>query len=158
MGARCGNGTRRRVAVAGAVLVALALAGGCGGPDTIERDPASRPAGSAPGDPAGLEALQTKFGFYARDTCYSGDPAEVYSRCGRFATEVRNALPQVERDAPAAAGRAAATAEVLDRFAASGCEPPPGTAGGGDPATCGPLFGEVQGQVQELVGAVGTRD
>lgn len=105
----------------------------------------------------GLEALQTKFRFYAQDPCWSGDPTRVFPRCGRFTTEIRNALPQVRQDAPAAAAQADLVGQALDRFAAAGCEADPGTLSEGDAGTCGPAFRDVQETVQGMATAAGAQ-
>ncbi|WP_226350761.1 hypothetical protein [Pseudonocardia sp. ICBG601] len=72
-----------------------------------------------------LEALRTKFRFYAQDPCWSGDAAKVFPRCGRFTTEIRNVLPQVRQDAPRAATQADLVGKALDDFAAKGCQADP---------------------------------
>lgn len=141
-----------------AALAAAALAGCSTGPATIERAPADDhgpPASDRVGDP-GAEALRTKFRFFAQDECLTETPAEVVGRCGRFTTQIRNVVPQVRQDVPAATPQADAAAHALDRLAAAGCEATPGVVGGGGPGTCGPAFAEVQRTVRELTSAVGT--
>ncbi|WP_224389588.1 hypothetical protein [Pseudonocardia sp. ICBG1293] len=103
----------------------------------------------------GLEALRTKFRFYAQDPCWSADPAAVFPRCGRFTTEIRNALPQVRQDAPAAAAQADLVGKALDDFAAQGCQADPGTLAEGDASVCGPAFRAVQETVQGMATAAG---
>lgn len=146
---------------AAACLVALAIAAaGCStGPATIERtDPPASDQQSASDRVGGegADALRTKFRFFAADVCATGAPAETYPRCARFTTEIRNVVPQVRGDVPAAAGTADAAEQALNRLAAAGCEAAPGSAGTGDPATCGPLFAEVQRTTREMARAVGT--
>lgn len=145
---------------AATLLVAALLLAGCS---------ADRPAASSakdtqpwPGQTAservgapGLEALRTKFRFFAQDPCWSDDPAKVFPRCGRFTTEIRNALPQVRQDAPAAAAQADLVGKALDDFAAKGCQADPGTLAEGDAAVCGPAFRAVQETAQGMATAAG---
>jgi hypothetical protein len=140
-----------------AVAALLVLAGCSTGPATIEQAPPPGDGTSASdrvGAP-GLDALRTKFRFFAEDACFDGDPAQAFPRCGRFVTEIRNVVGQVRRDAPAAAPQADLTEQSLDRFTGAGCAADPGTLGGGDPAVCGPAFREVQEAVQGMATAVG---
>ncbi|ALE74744.1 hypothetical protein Ae168Ps1_4471c [Pseudonocardia sp. Ae168_Ps1] len=142
----------RAATVAVAALLVLA---GCGtGPATTRTTTGEGTSASDRVGAPGLDALRTKFRFFAEDTCFDGDPAQVFPRCGRFVTEIRNVVGQVRRDAPAAAPQADATEAAVDRFTA-GCATDPGTVGGGDPATCGPAFREVQEAVQGMATAVG---
>lgn len=140
-----------------APVVTVAVVAGCStGPATIgERtgSPAAPTTDARTSDRT--EALRTKFAFYLRDGCATDDPARVYPRCSRFVTEIRNALPQVRRDAPDAAGQAGATEVALDRFAAAGCTGAPGSLGAGDAASCGAALAQVQREVRALAAALG---
>lgn len=140
------------------MALTIAAAGCSTGPATIERtDPPASDQQSA-SDRVGGEggdALRTKFRFFAADACASDAPPETYPRCARFTTEIRNVIPQVRGDVPAAAGAADAAEQALDRFAAAGCEASPDTVGTGDPGICGPAFGEVQRTTREMAHAVG---
>lgn len=140
------------------VVVLLVLAGCSTGPASIEQAPDTDGSGTSASERVGSEgaqALRTKFRFFTQDACYSADPAEVSGRCARFMGEIRNVLPQVRQDIPAATDQADATEQALDRFATAGCEAGPGTLGDGDPATCGPAYREVQEATQGLATAVG---
>ncbi|ANY07855.1 hypothetical protein AFB00_17860 [Pseudonocardia sp. HH130630-07] len=137
-------------------MIALLVVGGCAsGPATTRSVQGEGASASDRVGAPGLEALRTKIGFFTRDPCASGDAAEVFARCGRFTTEVRNAIGQVRRDAPDATPQADATEQALGRFAETGCEAAPGTVGEGDPAVCGPAFAAVQDAVQGMADAVG---
>lgn len=137
------------------MLTALLVLTGCGtgtpGP-TTGAGPTGRPGATGFLE---LETLRAKLRFFLGDRCASGDPATVYPRCARFTTEVRTVLPQVRRDVPAAADQADATGRALDQLARTGCEPAPGTTGGGDPAVCGSAYRQVQDGLRGLVVAVG---
>lgn len=158
MGTRTRTGASVRAATV--VVAALLVLSGCSsGPATLDRAPDDSGPGTSSsdrvGDP-GAESLRTKFRYFSADGCLTRDPAEVFGRCARFTGEIRNVLPQIRRDVPAAADQADATEQALDRFATAGCEAGPGTLGGGDPATCGPAYRQVQEAVQGLASAVGT--
>lgn len=138
-------------------LTALVLAGCSTGPATISERSSTPTATTDARSADRTEALRTKFAFLEGDPCAQDDPAAAFPRCGRFITEIRNTIPQVRRDAPAAGARAGSTEAALDRFTAAGCEGNPGTLGGGDPARCGPALAQVQREVRALATAVAGR-
>ncbi|MBP2370608.1 hypothetical protein [Pseudonocardia parietis] len=157
MGTRTRTGASVRAATV--VVAALLVLSGCSsGPATLDRAPDDSGPGTSSSDRVGepgAESLRTKFRYFSADGRLTRDPAEVFGRCARFTGEIRNVLPQIRRDVPAAADQADATEQALDRFATAGCEAAPGMPGGGDAATCGPAYREVQEATQGLATAVG---
>ncbi|MBC3190484.1 hypothetical protein H7X46_05330 [Pseudonocardia sp. C8] len=140
-----------------ALLTALLLTGCASGSETVGAGDgdASPRATSTSRDADRVQSIRTKFRFYLQDACATGDPARVHPRCGRFVTEIRNALPQIHRDVPEAAGAARTTEAALDRYARAGCEGAPGSLGAGDPGACAEALTAVQQAVRGLADALG---
>lgn len=148
----------RSVLLCSTVVAAAVTLAGCGGSDAVQVSGPPEPTfppGVVPS--ATVADLRTKLASISQDECAREDPARIYPTCARFITEVQASLPAVREQVPRATRAADTVQAAIGRFVSAGCVAAPNSGPSGNPAACGSALAVLQGNLRDLVTAVGRR-